>query len=183
MHCGVCNQACDPQQACENNSCISARRVFATDATFGATFGGVGGADAECQSAASAAGLGGNWLAFIFQNGNGYDRYEQAMVPFVRLDGVRIADDWIDLIDDSVQATLNVSETLQTVTGNVWTGLSQNGVGASDCSNWTTNEDTCVPGQSFPCGGAGESDQVNFHWDGWYIFSCAEACRLYCIEQ
>ena len=125
--------------------------------------------------------LGGTWRAYLLQAPGGLDRHAEANVPYVRLDGVRIADDFADL-DGSIAATLNVTPTLQTVGGNAWTGMSDlNPIGGVDCQNWSSSQGGCL--MEGPCGAAGETNQVDTHWDGFFIFNCSDLYRLYCIEQ
>ena len=163
-------------------SCVDARRVFTTSETHDGNLGGAGGADGTCQDVADATGLGGTWLAFIVDSGNALDRHSQATVPYIRLDGVRLADDWADLTDGSVAATPNLDEDGQQVGSNAWTGLKQvGGGGAANCNDWSTAQFGCLQGG--PCGAAGETGQTDGHWQGWYVFHCSDEYRLYCIEQ
>jgi len=180
-HCASCGDACSAQQACEAGTCVTARRVFITSSHHDGAMGGLFGADAICQARADEASLGGTFRAYMVDSGSGLDRLEHPTVPFVRLDGVRIADDWNDLADESIQDTLTIAETRQSVGGNAWTGLQNQGAFDSDCDSWTFNGGGCLMGP--PCGGGGESSQTNNHWDGFYVFHCDSMFRLYCIEQ
>lgn len=180
--CTSCGAACETQQACEAQSCAAARRVFVTSTTFAADFGGEAGADAACQEVATAAALGGTWRAFLVQSADGLNRHAQANVPYVRLDGVRVADSWADLTDQMLAAPLEVTETLAVVSDNVWTGLSdQNEPGSVDCDDWTSTAGGCLSGG--PCGGGGQTYEINERWDGFFIYNCTDLYRLYCIEQ
>lgn len=179
--CSVCGTDCGAQSACEAGACIDARRVFITSETFDGNLGGESGADANCQAAAAAASLGGTWRAYLLQEPGGLNRHSRPDVPHIRLDGVRIADTWADL-DSSVAAPLNVAETMQVVGGNAWTGMSDNNpIGDMDCDDWSTAVFGCLQGEA--CGAAGESNTIDSHWDGWYLFHCSDQYRLYCVEQ
>jgi hypothetical protein len=181
-HCSACGDACVVQQACEGASCVAARRVFLSSTQQNGNMGGAAGADAICQGLADAAELGGTWLAYLVDSSNGLNRHSQADVPYVRLDGVRVANNWADLSDESILAQLNYTETRQTAGGNVWTGLiNVGGTGNDDCDDWTYDGGGCLEGSA--CGGAGQSGNVNENWDGFYIYQCASNYRLYCIEQ
>lgn len=181
-HCQGCGMSCGAQQTCEAGACIGARRVFATSKTFKADLGGLAGADAACQAHADAAALGGVFKAYMVDDDTNLDRLEHPQVPFVRLDGVKIADDWADLADESLDAPLAVDEFRQPAEGNAWTGLRDvGGGGVSSCNDWTFAGGDCL--QNNICGGAGESSMVDDHWDGFFIFDCSEKFRLYCIEQ
>lgn len=181
-HCGGCDVGCSAQESCIAGACVGARRVFATSTLQGANFGGLGGADALCQARAGAAALGGVFKAFMVDDNTGLDRLDHPGVPFVRLDGVKVADDWADLADESLDAPLEIDEFRNKVDNNAWTGLRDvDGGGVSSCNNWTFGGGDCL--QNNTCGGAGEVGMKNEHWDGYYIFNCDSGFRLYCIEQ
>lgn len=181
-HCSACGVGCGSQQACVDGQCAGARRVFVTSSKHAGDFGGVGGGDAICQARADEAALGGTFKAYLVQPGAGLERLDHPAVPFVRLDGVKIADDWNDLADESLDAPLDRDEHRQPAGGNAWTGLRDvDGGGVSSCNSWTSRDDKCL--QSSICGGAGEMAMTGDHWDGFYIFDCVLEYRLYCIEQ
>lgn len=179
QHCGTCNNPCGVREVCAVDTCVSARRVFITSTEYAGDFGGASQADILCQSHADSASLDGTWMAFVRDGSTPITRLEASTAPYHRLDGIRIADDWADLMDESIQAKLNVEETRGIYEGKVWTGfrnVSGDGMG-SNCLDWTFNQ----PGG--PYGGAGQSGQVDSRWDGHYIFGCQNEYRLYCIEQ
>ncbi len=180
-HCASCGDSCGDQQACESNTCVTARRVFITSSVHLGAMGGLFGADSICQARADEAGLGGTFMAYMTSSSTGLERLEHPAVPFVRLDGVRIADDWNDLSDESIQNTLTIAENRQVTGGNTWTGLQNQGSFDSDCDEWSFGGHGCLMGQ--PCGGGGESSQIDNHWDGFFVFHCDSAFRLYCVEQ
>lgn len=158
--------------------------MFATAATFDGELAGTIGADMLCQQAAEAAALGGTWLAYIVDPANPLDRHTPHDVPYVRIDGVQVADNWADLTDESIQNPINVDETGATVTGNAWTGMinvTPPATGEIYCQGWTSPSGNCLNEQV--CGGAGEIAAVDDHWDGYFVFNCFDQHRLYCIEQ
>jgi hypothetical protein len=163
-------------------ACVDARRVFTTSQVYNGNLGGAVGADAICQQAAGVAQLGGTWLAFIVDDANDLQRHSQATVPYMRLDGTWLADDWTDLTDGSLAATADRDQQGQSVGGNAWTGFKQvGGGGAANCDNWSTAQRGCLQGG--PCGAAGETGMTDGHWQGWFVFHCSDNYRLYCIEQ
>lgn len=181
-HCAACGATCGAKQACEGGVCIEARRVFTTSTKYQGNIGGLAGADANCQARADAAALGGAFKAYLVDDNTGLDRLEHPNLHFVRLDGVKIADDWSDLSDASLDAPLAIDEFRQPALDNAWTGLRDvDGGGVSSCSNWTSSAGGCLNSQI--CGGAGETAMPNDHWDGFFIFNCSDGYRLYCIEQ
>jgi hypothetical protein len=187
-NCSACLDNCGPQSACEDGSCVPARRVFISSTAMDGAFGGAAAADDTCQQLAVDAGLGGSWLAYLVDSDNGLGRHQPADVAYVRMDGVRIADSWVDLTDGGLMAPLNVTESGELATSdgmrpsNAWTGLAQvDGQPPNNCDNWTYTGPGCLEGS--PCGAAGEPDAIDDHWDGFFVFQCEQLFRLYCIEQ
>lgn len=90
---------------------------------------------ANASSAATSV-LGINWVAIAStdvvdaRDNTNTNPNVSAGIPVYRLDGVRIADDYADLWDGTIQNPLFVTETLTTI-GNsgVWTGSNVNGTG------------------------------------------------------
>ena len=87
--------------------------VFATSETFDGDLGNFSGADAKCQSAASSAGLSGTFKAWIsgridsVANGGGTQHVSNRMThsagSYVLATGIKVADDWGDLTDGSLE--------------------------------------------------------------------------------
>lgn len=180
-HCGACGSACGVQQACIVGACGAARRVFITSTEYNANFGGLANADAACQERAAAAALGGTFKAYMVSSGEKIDRLMQPG-PFVRLDGVILADDWNAFANSkgSIKAPFHVAETRAAIGDNVWTGYGEDF--DLTCNDWTTAEGGCLsPGK--PCGVAGESPQTDTRWNGNSLYNCSDMYRLYCVEQ
>ena len=82
--------------------------------TQGQVLGGVTGADSVCQARANAAGLSGTFKAWI--SGGSYSsspasRFTRSTVlPYVRIDGAVVANDWNDLTDGTIQNPINIDE-------------------------------------------------------------------------
>jgi|GEM_PF-3293460 len=174
---------CGPTSHCRASTCRTGKRAFVTSTTYNGNLGGLAGADALCQARADAVSLGGTWKAYMVSGAMGLSRLAPATVPYVRTDGVRIANNWADLSDESLMAPLNVNESgLPVSGGNVWTGLTNVGGGTNQhCNNWTYGGGGCLGGSA--CGGGGEHGAIDNHWDGYYVFGCNSGYRLYCIEQ
>jgi hypothetical protein len=181
-HCGGCGMSCGALESCVAAACVSARRVFVTSSKHDGDLGGLAGADARCQARADEALLGGKFMAYMIDDDTGLDRLEQPEVPFVRLDGVQIADNWADLADESIDAPFAVDELRQPTGDHAWTGLRDvGGGGVSSCVNWSFGGGDCL--QNNMCGGAGEVGQTDDHWDGFFVFDCSASYHLFCVEQ
>lgn len=80
-------------------------------------YGGLAGADAMCRAAADAAALDGTFFAWLSDTpANDPDaRFVHEGGPFVRPDGVVIADDWADLTDGTLAAPIDVDASGATI--------------------------------------------------------------------
>ena len=161
------------------------RRVFRTDQTFTGNLGGLDGADQLCQSEADAAELGGTWRAWLADStGSPASRFIHSAGKYVRLDGVRLANDWNDLIDGEINAPIDLTATEQVDGSGVWSSvhplsgealeLSSNG----HRSDWLI--DTAINGH------IGYANNINDDWSsgGNQLWPCNNsATGLYCFEQ
>lgn len=111
---------------------------------------------------------------------------------YVRPDGVRIANDWNDLIQNGPDDGITVTETGAALLGKyVWTGTGANGKlvqGTLTCKGWSSSE----LGDKGHHGISGVMKQPGPAWtewldnDHWTTFSdspCAFPYRIYCFEQ
>ncbi|RZV49199.1 MAG: hypothetical protein EX268_19345, partial [Deltaproteobacteria bacterium] len=86
---------------------VTERRIFRTDTTQNANLRGIDGADAICAAQALAAGLEGEFKAWLSTIASPVaDRVAQGSGPYVLVDGTRVADDWSDLVDGSILAPI-----------------------------------------------------------------------------
>lgn len=180
-HCTACNQPCDAAQACDAGTCIEARRVFVSSAVQAGDMGSLEAADDICQGLADIEGLGGAFQAYLRDADTTIEtRLEHATVPYVRLDGERIANDWTDLRDGNLQAPLALDEHRELhmeMFERAWTGLVPDGsMFESDCGGWTSG----FEGE----GAAGEVAGMGPNWQSlMFPTLCTFELRLYCIEQ
>ena len=155
------------------------RRVFVTSTTQNANVGGIAGADALCATQAAAAGLNGTFAAWLSTIATPVsDRLEHATVPYVRVDGTVVADNWDDLVDGDIQAPINLDATGATRFGDVWTGTLATGApyAVDDCNGFTD-------GTSGPRGQCGSSNSSGPTWTENITPRCSVQLRLYCFEQ
>jgi hypothetical protein len=163
------------------------KRVFVTNAAHTGGLGGLTGADAVCQSAATAAGLGGTWMAWLSDTTQGpATRFTtQSALGYETVSGTTIANDWSDLVDGILAAAPDEDE-YGTSLGDVpvWTNTGADGnpycttgTTSCDCNGWT--DSSGLYGGWYGHSGAGSRT-----WT-WYS---AAPCRtvgfhLYCFEQ
>ncbi len=151
--------------------------VFITSTRHFGNFGGVAAADAECAARASAAGLNGIFLAWLSDSTvTPAIRFTRSVLPYVRVDGTVIADDWADLTDGTLDNPILTDELGAAYTNSqAWTGTgSQGNAGASRCSDWTL---TALSGQ------VGYSNATGVAWTNETSVPCTVERRLYCVEQ
>jgi hypothetical protein len=153
--------------------------VFTTSGYYSAALGGLTGADSICQQHAFGAGLAGqfkSWLSSVDTPVG--TRFVHAELPYYRVDGVRVADDWDDLLDGELAAPISNDEDGNSVGGDVWTGTLADGNPwpDDDCMAFTVDDETlhAACGSSTSTGGA---------WTDSLRPNCSTFLHLYCIEQ
>ncbi|MGB5266094.1 MAG: hypothetical protein WBN30_05880, partial [Polyangiales bacterium] len=154
------------------------RRIFRTDTNQSANLGGIAGADAICAAQALAAGLDGEFKAWLSTIASPVaNRVTQASGPYVLVDGTRVADDWSDLVDGSILAPINRDANGMFRSGEIWTGTLANGDSypSSDCDSFTNGS----TGTAL----CGASNSTTSTWTENITPACSTLLGLYCIEQ
>jgi hypothetical protein len=141
----------------------------------------VAAGDAVCRSLAAKAGLPNAgifkaWLSDGLMNAK--DRLTTDG-PWVRADGVKVAETKADLTDGSLFTSISVTEVGVYRPGSaVWTGAEATGVTAADrCNDWTSGS----PGSN---GVSGFALAVSDSWSRYTVQSCDQIFGyLYCFED
>lgn len=161
------------------------KKVFVTSQRYTGELGGLFGADAICQTLADNATpvLTGTYKAWLSDGTtSATSRLTHHPGPYVRVDGVRIADNWDDLTDGALQNPIEITENGETplLYFIVWTNTKIDGTVFSSldhCSDWTTSSDSYWAAYGYFL----ETDSA------WTTFASGGACswvmRLYCFEQ
>ncbi len=186
---------------CDSGCRFQARLAFLSSAVYkGGEIGGVEGAHIKCQNAAKQAKYD-NATAFMawisdaqhspfqdFTHGP-----ETAGLPYVRPDGVRVADDWDALVLEGLIEGILVTETNEVILDKrVWTGTAPSGKvldPSAHCQSWTSS----APDEMSRVGSSG-LDKLQFpqawaqwvaerQWTNLVSRTCINSHRLYCIEQ
>jgi hypothetical protein len=174
--------------ACPNDCGGYARTVFVSSVMFTGNLGGLLGADGQCQALANAAGLSGTYMAWLSTAAESPStRMTQSVEPYVRVDGVEVAPNWAGLVDGTLAAPINVTETGGPAPiGNtscagggfptVWSATNFNGAsGGNACANWTSTMGSGLWGQ------ANATDST---WTSWCSGGlCDWLSPIYCVEQ
>lgn len=184
--------ACTPDCQFETSGCVNElparlapslpyKRAFVTSLSYTGDLGGVAGADAKCNAAASAAGLGGTWAAWLSTpTMNAWERLPES--EYRRLDGALIATGLGDLIDGSLANPIRVTEFGAQVTKNVWTGTAANGTylahRGNDCMDWTYG----ISNDDLVSAIIGNSERVDAYWSTKAGMVCYATNGLYCFE-
>ncbi|HRI08007.1 MAG TPA: DUF4215 domain-containing protein, partial [Nannocystaceae bacterium] len=171
----------DDADACSNACVVNGLRVFVTSFTSKGNLGGIGGANTKCQNAANGKQLGGTWKAWVSKNDTSPGgNFTKSAKPYYRLDLVKVADDWNDLVDGSLDATISVDESGAAVmsgTSGVWTGTKTDASPTyTDCFGWTSSN-------YVNWGTIGRRNETNGNWTDDENVHCSDDRRLYCVEQ
>ena len=175
----------NPLQA--DGVCDTRKVVFVTSQPYTGNLGGVDGADAECATEAQNAGLTGTFKAWISDSTHSPAQdFTQDGGPYLLPDlSTKVADDWADLTDDSLDNPIDQqADGVNTEGFSVWTTTAPNGTPTStetphSCDDWT-----------YPTDGGGQTatiglaDSTDTDWTELASFrSCAEQHHLYCVQQ
>lgn len=140
----------------------------------GSSFGGVDGADQQCNLSAQSQNLDGTWKA-ILSNSNtaAFDRLAD-VGPWYLLDGTKVFNNKAGLATTPL-APIDITEQGQQVKGDatVWTGTQSGGTAGSDCNGWTDPTARGTIGLVFS----------TTSWIQHDSDFCSNAHSLYCIEQ
>lgn len=169
-------QGCGPLGEADG---LDGKNFFVTSQRFSGNLNGTAGADLKCQLAATTAGLGGTYKAWLSDLSTDVIDRLSLSYPLRRSTGLIVFANDSARISGVLTAAPNVDEFGQTVsTPLVWTNSDSLGRGLlSDCGQWTT-------GSAAQYGAYGNATSTNS--SGWTQVStatCDQLLRLYCIEQ
>jgi hypothetical protein len=160
-----------------NNIVFVTSTTYLIDPSFPGSYNDAGGGSAICQARASAAGLPGHfepWMSNSIRQAS--DALLHSSSPYQLVNGTIIANNWADLTDGALAASINRTE-LNTIpaVGFVWTGtLTGGSYSASDCGSWQS---------PMLVGTVGQTDRSDSGWTNITTRVCSGSARLYCIQQ
>jgi hypothetical protein len=172
-----------PSGACEHRG----KTVFITSTEFvgdlGGNTNGIDGADAVCQAHAASGYVPGTFKAWLGSTSGGpAQRFTQSAEPYRDLNSGKIADNWADLTDGTLDNTIQLDEQRNVQWGEVWTGVETNGDATAGafpyCGDWGF-------AMSIPVNhGLGLAESTGSSWtknsSGICDFTTA---HVYCFEQ
>ena len=139
------------------------------------------------RQARRAGGSFGSFSAWVgTSGGDPASRFTKATVPYARVDGEIVAQDWTDLTDGTLDFPINVDEQGNAViAGFIWSNVATDGT-FNDCATMVVPE-TCVDytdGTATASGGVGSVTAIDATWTEFGCgLTCNAALRLLCVEQ
>jgi len=191
---GSC-RACTPPGG-EDGGGDGGKVVFASQATFNGNLGNFAGADTKCQSAANGAGLSGTFKAWLsgridtVANGGGTQHAANRMThsagAYVLSTGTKVADNWADLTDGSLDHGIDRDEHGNPVDGSVWTNTTVAGMAVDhtrDCGPGSAATAVWGSADQFESGHFGNVGDSGASWTTNTNTACNNSFHLYCFEQ
>lgn len=177
---------------CTNACRFEAKLVFLSSVVYtGGALGGAKGAHEQCQFLAGQAGFdnAANFKAWVsdalFTPSNKDNGFTHTTIPYVRPDGVRIAENWDDLIVNGPDVGILVTEKgVAMPSKGVWTGTAPNGGLTPDtltCQGWGSSK-AADKGHAGLSGVDMQWVEVK-HWTSFSTFNCLTEFPIYCFEQ
>ena len=146
----------------------------------GVSLTGLAAGDSICRIRAQAAGLPNalNFKAWLSTSTIDAKDHLTSNGPWVRLDGVKIADNKADLMDGSLFTSINLTEDFAYIRNvGVWTGTESSGMkSAATCMDWTSS-------YAADYGTMGTAANAGGGWTATTTRSCATEFHLYCFED
>lgn len=144
-------------------------------------------ADSLCQIEADNAGLLGSYRAWLSDSSQSpAAEFTQFTTPYIRPDGVVVADTYTDLTDGNISTPISITGTLKTPSNSfVWTGTGTNGIAMAApnglqpfCGNWSSADSSS---ETF----VGNSTATSAPWTiAPLTVGCgAVSAHLYCAAQ
>jgi len=176
-----------------NDASVATHVVFASSVPYDGNLGGLSGADAKCQTLATAAGLSGAFKAWLSDSTTpASQRLTHASTPYVLVDSTVVANDWAGLTSGTLLHAINLDENGQTPAAGtykctsdptVWTHTDTTGAiltNTGHCSDWSsTTATTTSAGSSVYKASPFWTNACQLGGAG----VCAKTASLYCLEQ
>jgi hypothetical protein len=162
------------------------KTVFVTSVSFNGNLGGLTGADDKCQvQAGGPASIvpSGTYLAWLSDGTDSPDtRFTKSAHPYMLPDGTKIAEDFTDLTDGSIQHTIDIDPTGKPLGSQLfWTGTNSDGTTVQHfvtCNGWTAPPAPGVRGR------VGSTVQTSTLWSARSQRRCGGySLRLACFQQ
>jgi hypothetical protein len=184
---------------CDNGCRFQARLAFLSSMAYkGGELGGVEGAHIKCQLLAEQSGYdnASKFMAWLSDSQHSPDQDfthipETGNVPYVRPDGVRIADGWADLtLNGPLEGIIVTNTGEKLLNAPVWTGTAPSGKPFdpnATCDAWSSSD--ALKKSRIGVSGV---DKLGPDWTQWAeerwwtnyaSLKCSNAYQIYCFEQ
>jgi len=189
---GTCGFACHHGYVNTGTSCVVPERVFATSASYTGNLGGPTGADATCQSLATAAGLTGTYKAWLSDSTTAVVTRLAHVDGYAMVDGTVVVASWSALISGTLLHAIDLDEHGSPLASDsVWTDteidgtITQSTVGTVlDCNGWTNGTYNIDDADNTIYGFVGEASNTDTNWTAYMqAAQCDSMGRLYCFQQ
>ena len=172
------------------------KRVFVSSTTYTAALGGPAGADAKCQTVATAAKLTGTWAAWISDKSTSPSLRFSKIGPYKLVDGTLVANDWAQLTSGKLLHAIDLNESggpppagsgtyCPAQPLGAWSGTTSAGVYSTkdSCLGFTSGSFSLTSQVQY-----GDPKALDSKWtDGGCLNAgatyCAKLAALYCFEQ
>jgi len=160
-------------------SAMPGLRIFVTNAVYTGNLGGPGGANADCATAASAAGLRGTFVALLSTSTLNANTLVAANATYFNTINQVIGSTATLLGGGSITNPPDYNEYGQEMVNiSAWTGSNADGItSGSTCSDWTYGSG------NFYIGEFGVPYYVTSGWLSFATNVCSDTNHLYCIQQ
>ncbi len=190
---GTCGFSCHTGYVNTGTSCIVAEHVFATSTVSTGDLGGLAGADATCQSLATAAGLAGTYKAWLSDSTTSAGARLDHVDGYVLADNTTIvATSWMLLTSGMLQHAIDLDERGSAVTSyGVWTdtrfdGTTEDNLSNSpdNCTSWTIGTYSGSADVEADTAFSGMASVTSTNWtEGEDSQACDLMQHLYCFQQ
>jgi hypothetical protein len=162
------------------------KTVFVTRMSYESNLGGLTGADEKCQSEAddpSSIVPPGAYKAWLSDGTNSPDtRFTKSSGPYVLSDGTKVAENYTDLTDGSIQHGINISPEGKNVGQNLfWSGTNPDGTSAQEfvtCQGWTWSDPSIYAHAM-----VGITNKKSTLWSMHARERCGKPYKLVCFQQ
>ncbi|MBU1137691.1 MAG: hypothetical protein KKA76_01820 [Proteobacteria bacterium] len=169
---------------CLGGTCADDQRkiVFVSSESYTGNLGGLQGADAKCNKLANAADLPGSYIAWLSDSLHSpLTRFNtKADVPYVRVDGKVVQQNWSGLTSGELLSPINLDENSIALIGVlhwVWTNTRIEGIRADgdffNCDDWLGGYDGII----------GDTESTIGSWTYGLLIPCDIPSHIYCVEQ
>ncbi|HEY8040757.1 MAG TPA: hypothetical protein VIF15_13220 [Polyangiaceae bacterium] len=177
-----------------DGSVLGQKTIFVSSVLYAGNLGGLGGADAKCQTLAAAASLSGIFAAWLSDGtGTAAARLTHSSGAYVLVDGTVVANDWTGLASGTLLHSIDRTE--QNGAPSAGSASSQACFGLA-CAWTNTNADGTLAQPSYSCKNwssasqldnavLGETTATTAYWSSFATSSgiCDLTAPLYCVEQ